>query len=385
MRRIFALSLLFMASPAHAHTLPAALGIAGIDAAGPWAVRIAHGMAVQDTGDRWRFVCPIRWGGPDTALAKAATRDALWVVGAEGPRWLDRLGIAHGVDAPGLSSTTVRRLIAGPDAVYALAVIDGQTSIWRLADGAARVIAAPRGIAQSIATDGVRIWTARTDPAGIAIESFSADGTAGAEWIARADLSGLSGASLSLEALGGALWAKLDGRDVRAIYRVDAEAAEERIRTTNALLGPALLEDHPVAAVASELTSLEGRPVRALSPLTCLEPEAFGCARTAIIALADQPAQDQEAFSMSAVLAPALDGLSTGDALACKLEWLDFATEAGLDPALDVPPLPAPIEMSENSSAKGCSATGFSPLSAIVPALAWAFSRARSRARPGRR
>ena len=316
-----------------AHTLPATLGVVGSQGGDPFALRLAHGLALrQEKG--WRFVCPARWGGPALATAGGPVdggQPELWVIGQEEPVRIGSDGQSHRLAAPALSPSTVRRLIAMPGTVVALAVDARGTSLWRLAqDSAERIYQAPES-AESIATDGQQIFIGRTSPDAIVIDILGA-GPAERRWFAAADL---EGRTLALEYAGGALWARLsDGQGTRLVRLEDGQASLA-LFTDHVLLGPVDQGGRALVAVDQALYTLdEGGlgPVATSTAITCLDGGAgiaFACSKTRLLALVSPP---EERFSLTELLGPELAGLDQDTALSCQLEWLDLATEAGLDP-----------------------------------------------------
>lgn len=315
-----------------AHTLPATLGVVGSQGGEPFALRLAHGLALHQE-DGWRFVCPTRWGGPALATAAGPTLGPaeLWVIGPAGPVRIGPDGQSHRLTVPALLPAAVRRLIALPGAVVALSVDAAGSSLWRLAqDSAERIYQAPEG-AESIATDGQQIFVGHTTPEAIVVDVLGA-GPPERRRFAAAEL---EGRTLALEYAGGALWARLsDGQGARLLRLADGQGSL-MLSTDRVLLGPVDQGGRALVAVDQALHTVdEGGlvPVATSTAVSCLGGDAgiaFGCSNTRLFALVAPP---EERFSIAELLGPELAGLDRDTALSCQLEWLDLATEAGLDP-----------------------------------------------------
>lgn len=374
-----------------AHTPPATLGVVGVDDGEPFALRLAHGLALRDAQGSWRFLCPTRWGGPALALAAAAGPDDLWVIGEQGPVHIDRTGASVPLAAPALSPRTVRRLIAMPGSVVALAVEPGsqggRASLWRLAQGTVeRIGDAPEGAA-AIATDGQQTFLGRTSSTAIIVETWGG-AMSTRQVFAVAEL---GGRTLALEYAGGALWARLtDGQEAR-LLRLENGRASLALQTSGVLLGPVDQGGRALVAVDQALhlygpssDPLSSPEVSTSTAITCLDSSggtAFGCARTRLLALG---AVLEERFTMAELYGPELADLERDAALSCQLEWLDLATEAGLDPKA-VPPVVA-AEPSATPTPAGCSCLALAAprrASGGLALLTLAVLARRGRQRPG--
>lgn len=309
-----------------AHTTPATLGVVGVEGGEPFALRLAHGLALRDRGGSWRFVCPSRWGGPALALAEASGPDELWVIGDQGPVRIDRDGQSHPLLVPALTSGTVRRLIAHAGGVLALAVngsasaVDASgASLWRLSSDTAQQIYQVPDVATSIATDGQHIFVGWLDAGAIVVDTLGT-GPAERQVFANAAPPGLT---LALEYAGGALWARLNDGHQALLLRLQGGEASLALLTEGVLLGPVDQGGRALVAVDQALSTIEANgpvPVLTSTAVTCLDSDAgatFGCAKTRLFALATPP---EERFSIAELVGPTQAGLDGNAALSCQIE-----------------------------------------------------------------
>ncbi len=136
------------------------------------------------------------------------------------------------------------------------------------------------------------------------------------------------------------------GATAFALVRVDAEDHSTLVGETDSpILGPVEADGAPYVVIEGVLHSAQDRltPLETPRRVTCLGETAelgpYLCAQTVIYSLSPGGAFGALRFDLADVTAP------LADVPGCRAEWLDFASEAGLDLGGDPPdpPIRAPV------------------------------------------
>ncbi len=316
-------------------------------------VRLSRGLATASP-EGFRFVCPTRWGGPDSPLsvgvgphALVAGTSGLMVVTVDAGVSADAGGSADATMTPdeavvALSASTTRALAADDVRAFALST-RGEVVALRPSPGAvwATIPSKPGTIALGTASvliagvaDGeLRLWTLTEAGAAVAPRTLATgyDYTPTLHSLpdGRVYVRGTSAAGFRLDRVG-----------------ATGEAALVTVMGSNApIYGPVATADGVFVATGGVLTRLDGDVPTALPgplPLTCLRAVAglglVGCMAPDLVALAPDGTAQGPLFRLADLLPPSLDGLSALETASCKFDWYDVATDAGFTGAQLLPP-----------------------------------------------
>lgn len=331
------------------HLPPAVLGVVAEEDGAPTAVRLAHGLATLDEEGRWRFVCPETWDrSPDAPLALAMPERRIIAIGVQKPYELDVDAVAEARVAPGVSSLTAKKLARAGDAVFALASTPEGAIVVRFDPGVSRPVLEASQSIHSITGAADRFLVSTSTASGVRIETHELDGTTRAA-INVASTEAI-GATSAIELAGDQLYAVFAKPASWTLARIDGDVATAIATSTTPILGPALAGTAAFVIAHSKLQRIDGDALsiaddtRAYTCIDAAEARAYVCARTKLFTLDDHGAPSSLAFDIAEVKGPRLAAFDEGQALACRIQWSDFAREAGLDPAIpeDKPPNPPP-------------------------------------------
>lgn len=387
-RSILAAALVFGALPAVAHQAPAVLGVVAEQDGTATALRVAHGLVAKDAEERWRFICPRTWEGPDAPLAQANDQATIFAFGSTGVFQIDPLAVPAPLTTAGLNATSVQKLQRGRGSVFALAGNLQSSVVVKLDPGRALpVLEASRRI-HSIAVDGDELWTATPTTGAVQLYQYKLDGEAKA--MDRFPYAQIEGATISIEASGGRIYAIFAHLSGWTLARAEIDATFTEIATsTTPFFGPVHTLEADVVVKGGALYRIAGDAlelVDASRTYTCAEggeANAWLCARTELFQLETDGSVGPRVFDMKEVRGPRLGHFDEGAAIACRIEWEDFAREAGLDPAIPSSSADGGIGKDEEESGCSCSTESRVPRSwlAMWMASGMIFASRRRRSR----
>ncbi|MFT7624042.1 MAG: hypothetical protein ACI9WU_003228 [Myxococcota bacterium] len=329
---------------------PAPAGIDVVVSSGGEAqiVKLARGLASRQT-DGWRFICDAAWGGPETPRM-AADAAGLWVAGTEGLSRLNHGGAAE-ITSDALNAASVRDIVRLGDEAFALTGFSGGSTIWRLEEaGPEAIVLSPLTI-QSLRSDA-------RGPDGDSLLFVVSDETNTV--VRRVDRSGApTGDELVFERIEGSLALRptRDGTlylrsQVSAHYtlwRLDALPLEVAT-SEDPFHGPIVVDGTTLLTVDRRLAVLTGDSAvvlgetRDLNRVTCLGLLAGGtgyaCVLPDIVPVSATGFADPPVFALRDIQLPDYDAFAPELAVACEVDWLDLASDAGL--STDVPFDPGP-------------------------------------------
>jgi hypothetical protein len=300
---------------------------------------VAHGLVAKDAQNRWRFICPRTWEGPDSPPALADETGTIFAAGNAGIFEIDLLGVPTQLPAAGINATSVRKMVLGRGAVFVLAG-DFQNSVVAHFDTERMlpVLQASERI-HSIAVDDNELYTATPTTGGVRVYQYELDGQAKRMDSVRYARS--EGATISLEVSGGEVYSVFAHlSDWTLAKRTSNDNFTEIATSTNAIFGPVRTLDADVVVSGGKLYRIDGDRLVELDfsrTYTCVAggtANAWACARTELYVLKPDGSPGERVFAMSEVQGPRLDHFGESEAFACRIEWEDFAREALLDPSI---------------------------------------------------
>lgn len=325
---------------------PAVLGALGGGADDLDLVRLSEGFAQRDPDtSAWRYVCPARWGGLATPLAAMDSEGETYLIAEAGVFALSRLG-----DVTPALADTLRGDLFARDAIGAggLAIALYGTAeaaeLVRLDDPGDSFVGSLGAHYQRLSVDGAGLVLGARTESGIGLAWVSLEGAVTREWdlpLAEPDQS--AGAPKLVPAQGGAL-IRLPTRDGVALYRLDEEptggpALRPLVQLEGSAHGPVTLDGEVLLAWNRRLQRVdEGGALHELptdEPITCLEAaggSVFACSQRALYAVTEGGRRLEPVFALDWLEAPLDTDTDDGVAAACRAEWLDFASDGGLDP-----------------------------------------------------
>ncbi|MDD9941394.1 MAG: hypothetical protein OXU20_10180, partial [Myxococcales bacterium] len=328
---IAALLLGLAPAAARAHGAGAAVvRVLGMDAEqGPWLLQLTEGLA-QRRDDQWYFICPAAVGLEErVASALAVGGEGAWLVGEDGPYWLDRSGDLTLRAAALLDTGHVLQLESLDGTVHALSLAappaTGMVLIALTQEGPQQLFRSSERVATMAAHDG-RLWLVN-DLGDEALTMVGIDGKSEPETV---EVSGWTGGRVVArvrEADGQLFVIAIQGND-RFLYRIDGDRLVELKRTRESLHGPVAVDGEVWIAEGNDLERLVGNDVVPLeqdlkvTSLTGHSGSAFACATGSLYRL-------PLARDGSAVPSLTLDGLlpPAAPGPACEQQWLRFEAD----------------------------------------------------------
>jgi hypothetical protein len=385
---------------AHAHGGPA--GVTGIASAGPGAARVVQTTEglVQRHGERWRYICPVRFGNELSPPALSANGESTFVVGEEDLYSLATDGSATALGRPELARPFVLGLHVSSHRLYAVRFAEGRTEVVQLeppSSGPVWSDATPYD-SLSPATEG--FWAARVegtqghavhvDLAGTLVERRTFTVQPG-DIVARiAEAEGTLYVAILTRNLAGELLAV--GAD---------DAGKTLARSRAPVLGPFPSGDRLVAGMDGSLLDIDaltGTPA-GIDEVTCLGrlgDAPYLCSRTKLFAL-DGATRGELLFDLAAIEPPDLEKVPPELRGACGGQWSVFRDDLRAIGAIEadaggasVVDAGARTSRGEVGTSGGCAASGArsgtpSPLEWLISTIgAVTLRRASSRRRSNR-
>jgi hypothetical protein len=374
-----AILLLLAQTSAHAHQLSGSLGVVS-DAGGElWAVRLPVGLAIRDEQDRWRFVCPAIWGGPDRPLSRRLGSNIL-IIADSGPFEMTRSGLlaSHGPTHADASRTVDLELV--DETVLGLVLAPPGAMVFGFDAEDTRAILTSTVPYESVEADVDGLMVGSSTTGGVRIARYGLDGRERSRSFVR--YANPSRAIMELERIDQEIFLLFTSASSAQMARVEGDVGRALASSAAPILGPARIAEEIFVVVDDALQRVgsEGIDVADDSrSYRCLEEgvsNAYVCTPRTIYAL-DADTALLPVFDLGDVEGPRLADLDPNVEAACEFEWLIFAGDNGLDPAIpqDIDPMPP-------ESGCACSASGASTPSSIIPLAMIAIVR-RSRARRG--
>lgn len=312
----------------------AALGVLALDDAGaPAAIRLTTGIAVHTDGT-WRFLCPSLWGAIEIPPAASTGRFPVWILGQE-QTWLLH---ADGELTPANTDITARNiitLVSHPEAVF---VLRNDGTLWRLEpDGTARNLADVSGYSHLTATrDAVVLVRKLADTQAIELASFSLEGAP----LTTLTLPNPDDATPLVRSAGGELFLSRVASLSFVLERVEMDGSlRETIASSDKpILGPAMDGDVPLFASLSQLQSFSDgastvlETARLAACVGELDTLDYACVLPHLYRISQAGMETEPVFSIETIFPPDLTGMEDALAEECRIEWLHFTSEAGLDP-----------------------------------------------------
>ncbi len=334
--RILAFLLLIWSSSSLGHgPTPAALNAPTIDVNGPVLVRLSRGAALR-TDDGFQYVCPSMWGGPDTPIMASPNGSTTWLPAANGIQTIDSLGAVVGLGFDEFSSSTVRLLLVASEHVIALRGCSGGSNLARLTpNGPEIVFATDTTIGTAIVHgDQILLGTLLSDGA-VEIQSISMTGElTGPSSISGTGLKG----TIALRMAGDSLYVRTaNGLDYR-LYRQVGDGLIQIAQSVEPIHGPSIADDTMYITVDRHLTRLEKDDTQTTldtkKRVTCLGAHpnigVYACVLPNIFQV-NGDSFGPPLFQLKDLSGPPLEDILDPDTrLGCELEWLDFASDAGL-------------------------------------------------------
>jgi hypothetical protein len=340
---ICALLILLVPRSGSAHPINTALSVISADA-----IRIGHGLVTRDPQGRWRFVCPVTWGGPIAPLSLALDGDTMVVIGEEGAFEMTREGIVMPRFVPGVAARTAREVERAGDRVLALASGAKGSVIASFGPGSSRALVEDERRLHSIEASPSGFAVTSSDAEGIRIEEYGLDGApAGASLVRYA---GIATATVGIERAGDELFAVIAQPAEYVLARIEGDRLRLIASSAAPILGPVKAGEEVWFIEEGALLRVNGGEVQVVDQTQlygCLEEDA-GTIRACIDAQIFELLPDgrrELLFELAEVKGPRLSHLSPEDRVTCEFEWTIFAGEVGLDPTIppdEEPPPPHP-------------------------------------------
>lgn len=349
---IAALLALCFAGTAEAHLAPRTLGVVRYDAgARPQLLLTTYGLVLRED-EVWRYVCPVRHGGPDTPPAIAAD-DRTWLVTIDGAQLFepdltpltDKFGDVTVVALPELAVL--------PEGAFALVLEGKGSALYRLREEGPERIFADRDPWQDlIATDDGLLLARTTTASVVEFTELDAAGTVTSTY-------GVPRLAWEVS-----LHASPDGAQFAVATDAVSSVVMERV-------GGVMEIVFETPGIVGAVTRLGGRmfvsidsalhvvnegvatPTGDDRQVTCFghgPAGAYACSNLQVYAMADDGALGEPVFLMPWVESPSVEGLTVDQAATCDFQWNDLRTEAGL-----TEPMPEPM-VTEPSG--GCTTAG---------------------------
>lgn len=317
------------------------------------------------------------WDGPNTPLMSSPDGVVTWLAASGGLSALSGAGVVSDAGAPSLSSSTVRALVSTGGQTVALTGFSGGSAVTRIGSGGSHEI-----IFTSEATLGAMAAWPPSDGGGkpgLILGTLTPDGAVDITVIDMTGSiieettsvgAGLQGA-ISLMAVGdGRVYVRTaNGLDYR-LYRRKSLSLVEIAQSPEPIHGPIASGEHTYISVDRNLTGLdEGDEQTTLDTekrVTCLGAHpllgVYACVLPDIVRV-QGAGFGQPLFELASLEAPDRVSLDPGTAYGCELDWLDFATDAGLDTGsgareADAGPSAGAAITGTPSPSEGCSSAG---------------------------
>ncbi|MBT9560853.1 MAG: hypothetical protein IV100_32815 [Myxococcales bacterium] len=346
----------------------------------PALVRLSRGLA-RSEGATWRYVCPTRWGGPDSPLVGSAGGLTV-VAGLRGLMAVTTDGLTTALSvSPAFDAITARAIASDGDVGDGDSLVGLTTSGDLLSLGPstpslimtlepppdAIVIESSRSVIVASELEGtlsiyrVRVGdalpkrdpdlvTAAYDGTPVFVKNETDDGPR--YWIRSATKDGYR--LDRLDGLGvGVPRADATTGETEAAPRVEQVTLVPVTTSADPIHGPVtLLASSPAGGDAGTYVVVSGQPHRltgdALTPLA--ETDRFACIRShPTLGLLACVLPDLRRYSpvtgvgdtvvaLGDLRPPTLDGMDEADIQSCKYDWLDVAVDAGFPDELLLPP-----------------------------------------------
>ncbi len=308
---------------------------------GPRMVLTSYGLVVHEA-DAWRYVCPVRHGGPDAPPAIASGDDRVWIVTIDGVQLVDARVLALSDKFEAVTVVAVPQLAATDDGAVALVLEGKGSALYHLReDGPARVFG-DREVWQDVVSVGDGVMLARTTTSSVVeFAELALDGT-----VTSTDSVSRLAWELSLHAApdGEVFAITTDGRTHLLMQRIDG-AMEIVFEHPDPIHGVTRVGGRTLASIRGVLHWIEdgaATPTGAAEQITCLghtEQGVYGCSNLHVYAIGADGEVTEPIFLMSWIEPPTTDDLSVDDAATCDFQWRDLVAETGLE---DPRPAPTP-------------------------------------------
>jgi hypothetical protein len=318
------------AAVAHAHGGPAGVtGIASASLGKAALVQTTEGF-VQRQGERWRYICPVRFGNELSPPALSANGGSTFVVGEKDLYSLAEGGSATALGRPELARRFVFGLHVSSHRLYAVRFADGRTEIVQLDPPSSTPVWSDTTLYDSLSPARDGFWAARVegtqghavhvDLGGILVERRSFTVQPG-DIVARiAEAGGTLYVAILTQNLAGELLAVGADGTVTTLARSRAP-----------VLGPIPSGDRLVAGTDGSLLDIDGLTgaPAGTDEVTCLGwlgDAPYLCSRTKLFAL-DGATRGELLFDLAAIEPPDLEKVPPELRGACGGQWSVFVND----------------------------------------------------------
>lgn len=350
---IAALLVLGAPTSAAAHFAPETLGVVLEDpTSGPRMLRTSFGLLVHEDA-AWRYICPVRHGGPDAPPAIATGDDRVWLVTIDGAQLVDAQVSALTDKFDAVTVVAVPQLAATSEGAFALVLEGKGSAVYRLREEGPERIFGDREVWESVvAVDGGLLLARTTTSSVVEFAELDFTGT-----VTSTHALPRLAWELSLHAApdGEVFAVTTDGRTYLLMQRIDG-AMRIVFETTDVIQGVTRIDGRTLASIRGALHWIdEGVATRtgASEEITCLghtERGVYGCSNLQVYAI-DGGQVGEPLFLMPWLEPPSMEGLSVDDAATCDFQWRDLLAETGYAPRPEPAADPAP-------EPGGCTNTG---------------------------
>lgn len=336
----FILMLLCGVSAAHAHgPAPSTLGLAPGTGLEHGVIRLSSGLALQNNGGPWEYLCPAAWGGPGAppmVLGKAG----LWILGdTRTQAWSD--GWSNSSEVSGRSALD-------------LASVRGEA--WALVpsgDSSSALISFDSGHVLDIKG---RWSTVTAHHEGFALGRFD-EQSVEVLWVdeqgqplrQQARQVSSSPVGLDLRTLGRIHYVALTTATSYRVIEVESfiegtveydmsestlQASTESFTSPKPIQGPILWQDRLMVVSGGAMFEWDDGTISTWWPQrrwTCLHTNS-ACTVLGMFELQDMDAREPTPFfEISALQGPRQDNVPAEHWPSCQAEWIDYATHAGIE------------------------------------------------------
>ena len=348
------------------------------DDAQPTLVKLSRSAAVRE-GDSWRFVCASLWSGPETPPLLSVSADETWVAGTLGVAKILRNGTVEGPFPNTVSSAEVVTFASVGQTLFVQAGFSAEKSrILRIhPDGTQTEIYRPGHRIGGVAGRGANLVVVNLDANDLLLRELDVDG---AEVVAPRTVARDVEGSASVRVAGQDLFIRLHNSTFQRLHRVTEDDSFPLIIQTasdEAIRGPVEGLDSRYLIVEGDLARLNSddtlERINTEVRHTCLGYQSglYACALPNIVAVSADGQHGERLFELANVVAPDFDALTPEQGAGCKIDWLDFAADTGLDVTPDAgqptgaeeaPPSPEGCSAGPTSTGRGAALLMFALL-----------------------
>jgi hypothetical protein len=305
--------------------VPAALSIVDEDATGPRLVRLNGGLALRESPERFRFVCPAAWGDEVVLPAARITGGPAVMAGGRGLFLIDTSGRATPHPDPNAAGASTDFATLG-DMLYVLRSAMGTTEVLEVDATRVRAVFSEPGSWTTIAATAEALGLQRLRERRIEQLRLAADGSV----IDRVSAPEPDDSILVLaRATSHELYAVLTTPGGRELGKIETDRWVRLEAAVASIAGPVEAPDGvSFVAIDTELMRLpEPRGMlQGLLPVSCLGrlgDVAYACTRAGLSSLSDSGLAGP-IFELSSLQPPELASIDEAQREMCELQWEHF-------------------------------------------------------------